>query len=583
MAPGEIEGRSVFGSPIQGKDGKVRLGQKIDGFNPLETIEKIKEIKEEALINPLKDSLKQYSEFIYPALENLKNSAYDFKKQCQNLSGMIGSTLEGINVFEQFSAQEKGAAFHEFFDVTCTRNAIKAEYSLRVEQLAKCHTIGSTQNWPSLDARLDTLNPHFDAPSTFTITCDGISKNVTLRPENTLEQVKSLLSGDSFVCHIVKKNTNPQQYSLSLVSKKEAQIITMDGSMQARDILGFHPLPIVDPDDYKAKISFMGQTVIRERNKIDDLIPGCHLSLKKMCTEEMSFSIQNDPQKIIEAVKDFTQNYNKILSDLNTHSRTETVKGELKPAKDAYLYEERTSLLELQRTVTHVQLLNIPYKNRKITLKDLGITIQSEQNPDKSSIPLMELDVKALEKILKDDHDLVKTFFSTTTDSNSHDVRVWNAPIKGSCNFRMHLNKRGDSDYLVTLTSLDDAAKTATFSSKSTYIMGPKDTPFYGISFSYTKNVELHAEITTDIRIQHGVGSIMNDAMTKVTREHGVLNQIEKNLKRSEKRIEERIKGYEDEIARYDKQEMSKLSQLYEATQQASQIERLLESMNKAH
>lgn len=229
---------------------------------------------------------------------------------------------------------------------------------------------------------------------------------------------KDLVSVD-----IVNKNTH-REVSLRALRVFDPEAV---GGFKAKN-------PVSSAAD--ALLSMDGIEVSREKNEIDDLIPGVKLSLRGASDEKVKLSVEPDREAAKEALITFVGNYNRLAAEINVLTRSdEKLVSELAYLSDEERKEMEGRLGAMQGDVTLNQLrttlqrtASAPYQTSAerdmALLSQIGISTDARRpgagaGLDPSRLRgYLEIDEKALEQALRDRLPAVKELFGNDTDGD---------------------------------------------------------------------------------------------------------------------------------------------------------------------
>ena len=180
-----------------------------------------------------------------------------------------------------------------------------------------------------------------------------------------------------------------------------------------------------------AIINFEGVQVKREKNDIDDLIPGVTLHTHDATEKQETITVKPDKEAAKNSLIEFVAKYNRLIAQINilTQKQPEIIE-ELtylseEEKKDA---ENKLGLMQADMTLTTLKgnlrrLVSAPYKPNEnaavFLLSQIGISTKSDSSAgiDRSRLRgYLEIDEKKLDNVLETEMDAVKLFFGF--DSN---------------------------------------------------------------------------------------------------------------------------------------------------------------------
>ena len=180
-----------------------------------------------------------------------------------------------------------------------------------------------------------------------------------------------------------------------------------------------------------AIINFEGIQVKRDKNDIDDLMPGVTLHAHEATEKQEKITVKPDKEAAKNSIIEFVAKYNRLLAQINilTQNRPEVIE-ELtyfsEPEKEDA--EKKLGLMQTDTTLTTLKsnlrkIISSPYKPNEdsalFMLNQLGISTKSDSSAgiDRSRLRgYLEIDEKQLDDVLETDMDAVRLFFGF--DSN---------------------------------------------------------------------------------------------------------------------------------------------------------------------
>ncbi len=180
-----------------------------------------------------------------------------------------------------------------------------------------------------------------------------------------------------------------------------------------------------------AIINFEGIQVKRDKNDIDDLMPGVTLHAHEATEKQEKITVKPDKEAAKNSIIEFVAKYNRLLAQINilTQNRPEVIE-ELtyfsEPEKEDA--EKKLGLMQTDTTLTTLKsnlrkIISSPYKPNEdsalFMLNQLGISTKSDSSAGIDRARLrgyLEIDEKQLDDVLETDMDAVRLFFGF--DSN---------------------------------------------------------------------------------------------------------------------------------------------------------------------
>ena len=182
-----------------------------------------------------------------------------------------------------------------------------------------------------------------------------------------------------------------------------------------------------------AIINFEGIQIKREKNDIDDLIPGVTLHAHESSEKQEKLTIKPDVEAVKNAIIELVAKYNRVFAQINilTQNKPEIIEeltylseAEIEDAqkKLGLMYADST-LITLKSNLR--QTINTAYKpandSKIFMLAQLGISTKSDSSGgiDMSRLRgYLEIDEKKLDEALKNNMEEVKLFFGFDSDGD---------------------------------------------------------------------------------------------------------------------------------------------------------------------
>jgi flagellar hook-associated protein 2 len=198
---------------------------------------------------------------------------------------------------------------------------------------------------------------------------------------------------------------------------------------------GFKPLtPIAQASD--AIVLMDGIEVKRTKNEIEDLIPGVTVSVRGTSDKPVKLTIEPDRKTAKEAIIGVVGNYNRLVAEINILTRTDDqiIKelAYLTPDEQKSMQERLGSLqgdVTLNQLKTSLQRTSgAPYQTSEdkglVLLTQIGVSTDSRKPGSISGVDAsrlrgyLEIDEKALDRVLQDKMVAVKELFGSDSDGD---------------------------------------------------------------------------------------------------------------------------------------------------------------------
>jgi len=284
-----------------------------------------------------------------------------------------------------------------------------------------------------------------NAASDSDITPEALGK----KTDNPIEDynVLSLTSqqGTLIPLPTLANTSEPQTFNIPLSEYGDIAGITVhnnntDKTISIEDIKVYDPKatgeyipvnPVSQAQD--AILTFEGIRIKRNKNKIDDLIPGVTLQLEDKTEKKESISIKPDTETAKNAIIEFVAKYNRLLAEINIVTSNQPAiideigyftDDERKTAEEnlGALFGD-TTLSSLKNNLRQI-VSNVYRKNADTAIRSLiqiGISTKSDTSAGLNDARLrgyLEIDEKTLDNALKNSMDDIRYLFGYDTDND---------------------------------------------------------------------------------------------------------------------------------------------------------------------
>ena len=360
------------------------------------------------------DQLREADEaqFVKPVELAIVNEE-DRKKALATIDATMTNLIDSIDALKDPSlfSQRSSTVTGTSVEVSAVVNSDTQDFTLNVTQLAtkRVEESGTFSNaaYPAdpdakYDPTVDTIANGIGIIQ-FNITGMDAAIDISVDGETTLDNLKKAINaqaGDYAEATIVQVSDG--EYNLFISSAetgaaKEISIIDADSVLKGTQLTtGMDAL--VGAEGKDAKFDFNGQSIVRESNKIDDLITGLSITLKEEGSSAVS--IKQDSESILEKIDNFVSHFNTAITELGrmTKSSLETeTRGIF--SSDSTMTAMLSSVKTMISSVSSGSMFNFGFDTDKSGKLSLDKTKFSEQ--------------------LKDNNANVKAFFAGGTYTNN--------------------------------------------------------------------------------------------------------------------------------------------------------------------
>jgi flagellar hook-associated protein 2 len=351
---------------------------------------------------------------------NTKKSVLNSVKSALSSFDDILGNLDG----DVFGNRNVTSADDSIITATADAESELGEHELKVNNLAQRSvvTVGLAQSSATDVIGAGTLSLAFeDAANDLSVTLsDGNS---------TLTDLKTAINeqhGDTVQASIIEVSSG--SFQLVLSAKDTGQALNIkdetDGASSStvagfdttfRDVAQTNSGGVARTQDGEdASIDLDGITITRASNEIDDVLNGVTLTLKKESTETVNLKVESNFDDLTEGLQEFTDGYNKVLSEIAKATNPET--GILKSDPDLNGLV-RNFQSKITRFVSNIDTLNPTRANGDDSFTSLSqIGFQTDRKTGELSFDKEEL-TEALETSFTEVKNL---FLGGYTSSNAN-------------------------------------------------------------------------------------------------------------------------------------------------------------------
>ncbi len=242
---------------------------------------------------------------------------------------------------------------------------------------------------------------------------DGTSNNINIDSDGKF--TNSLSSNkDKTIDKVLLRNQNTDRE----IELQDTEFLTKieEGGIKPKN-------PISEACD--ANVNMDGVEIQRDNNKIDDLIDGVSLNLKKESKDPVTLNIDHNYQKITDDIQAWVDSYNQTMSYLATltkpnQDRTPLSERNQQNLKDG-IYQTETSFILLKNRLRNVAIdyYKTSYGNELSVLEQIGVYTKKAGSFSSTSeewastkTGLLNIDGDRLKSVLKTKFDGVEQLFA---------------------------------------------------------------------------------------------------------------------------------------------------------------------------
>jgi len=434
------------------------------------------------------------------------------------------STISALNTareFQQFSISSTDTD-DEHFTVSADSSTQATSHTVKVMQLATYEKEAS-QGFADVDDHIAT--------GTFTITLgSGASQSVTIdETNNTLAGLRDAINNldwgededgednPGVKATVLNDGTAGTPYRLILSADESgtANTITVDTSGMA----GTDPVPTFTETQaaVDAEVVFDGVTVTSSTNRIEDIVTGIDLDLKKVDTEnEYTIDVSSNLEGIKESLQTFVEEYNGLVDYLEDKAGSDTT-------------DRDASLKQILRQLKAITYTSVASDTGYSLLSQIGISNNREGH--------LEIDADELADALEDNFEGVVgllTAYGTTENT--------------AVTFLSANENTTNGTYAIDITGLG-ASLAGTIGGYATYaygentLVGADGTPVEGLSVYFSgQTTGNYGNITFTAGVFEQFDRLIDDYLDTVD---GVIHTKEESINREMRYLAQRMERQE--------------------------------------
>lgn len=339
----------------------------IDGAGIRKNESKIKDI----------ESKKKLIQDINTKILDLQTATKDFHKALTDASKTVTASKENIA------------------SITITDDSISGNLNLDVKQLAQNKILGG-----------DKFTGPIGIEGSFEITVGDKTTKIEVTADDTINTLKKKINSDKesgVTANIVdgrltisSKESGETEITFNDTDGILNKIGILDDSGNAKNVL---------QEGQNSIFSINGIEVERNSNTIDDAIEGVTIKLQDVGT--VNFNVEEDTDKIVEAVEKFVEAYNSALSTINT---------ELTKEGGLLRGDNSLSKLKSELRASLNTLGNSMFKN----LSEIGLEMSSTNYGKNAKLEIKDKD-KLKDALLNNKSEVLNMFFTDNNDDGKVD------------------------------------------------------------------------------------------------------------------------------------------------------------------
>lgn len=357
------------------------LGLGSQGVLTNDIIDQLKEADTTSIIKPIENKIDLST--------NKQSTLSDIKKLITDLKDQIVSLSE-----PDLYKNKKSTLTGSSISVEASSSAKEQNFDLDVKSLATRDIQESAKGFAYDDALLDTQTltleigtDSFDIEVGVTDSLKSVVKMINEQTDGKIEASILNVGGDNPYKLILKSADTGADSKISVTSSEADPDKTL-----AFNRIGDEPKD--------AEIEIDGITVTRSDNSFDDLVEGVKINLQSV--GKTSIKIENDNEKLVEKMSEFTDKYNAVIEKLSSVTKYD------KENKTAGVFQGTSEIRAITSALNSILGRTISADGK--TVADFGLEPQRG-----GTLKFSESDFK---EMLKTDAGKVEDFFRGTDGEN---------------------------------------------------------------------------------------------------------------------------------------------------------------------
>ncbi len=600
-----------------GKGPAVKIGTKVDGFDPVETAEKVKEA---AVSSTTKNSetIKNNNAVVIPKLKELENRVAALKQDVSSLKNFIGmkDNDQVNNVYDLANVDYKinGEPAVNFLSITSNSDEIDktfGERSIRILKLAKTDA-RVTHAFPSvLKNDLTAITSETEQMGlTGTISINGI--DVSILATDSLSDIIQNINGAKTGA-TARFSLQGSEYKLLIQADDPVTPITFSGADSAiftdnfgfditatniQDLQALVEVDEFDPTATNDKVTF---SYYLDENQSSDIIPGATLKFLQATGnsndgfDDIKINIFRRSEDTAEKILSVFQNFNSIKQELNRNSQTDNEGNPLHAGADLFRQKIINRLNTELTSMFAMRPLN-PEEGDLLDWDDFGIKPVIPKGADIAKGTYL-IDHSTLRETVDSKFDKVKKFFGVThsiTGQEGVNFKLWSVGQNLSesitnLDITVTYSRKLDGGYTVRMQGTGQDSGTYDIYDPKTF-EGREGTVFEGISLGYSgPDLATESSISFTLKMSQGIADRMNYRLEDILYDQpedesrkGDFAQERAAIKRDNDKNAKIINDANDRAEHIVKSWSAKQGMLYQYSTKYEQFSKFLDNMYKA-
>lgn len=371
-------------------------------------------IDTESIINDMMEAHRLPLNKITQQKQYLEWQLNDYRTINRDIRAMSDNLFDTMMKSSTFMAKTVSVSNESAISIRSLNASSEFSGEIEVKQLAKA---ASWQNMGkeglTMDHKMsDLIEGLSESGSAITITTpDGQEKTIDFAADDTIKSVIEKMNKEGNVTAFFDEHTG----KIAMTAKNSGDgDIVVSGLGEGTSVEG-----------QNAKFTFNGLETERSSNTFE--INGFEITLKEVTSNPVSFSSAPDTDKVVDAVKQFVDDYNELIENLNQKVREPKYRdfpplsADQKAAmkeKEIELWEEKAMSGTLRNDPTIQSLLSnmrmalsssVETSNGRMSLADIGITTSK----DYLSNGKLEINEEKLREVISENPNSVHELFAS--------------------------------------------------------------------------------------------------------------------------------------------------------------------------
>jgi flagellar capping protein FliD len=593
----------AMGKAIIDPSGKkpVRMGRKIDGFDPLEVAE---QLKEATLAGVKKQSaaIEKNKTVVIPAISELQTKIQTLRSDAVALSNYLGVISTTPNAFKDLQATVvKSGEYTQsnYVDVTIDNRVAKAttnSMAIRIKQLATVDSrISSEYIKDQAATEITDATTALNLAGTFII--NGIPITV-VATESLNNIVSNINNAQASVQAQVIQDGSTSKFNLIINGTTLATALTFtdtDGLLATN--FGINVAPLADLNEIKAKIEYdvksgedglVTKTYYFDSNTVTGLIPG--VTLKLLCPtlnsgatyDNLNISLTENSKVVVDKIVSLFKQYNELREVLNRNLMVDNEGNPLDPEASMLRSPLIKRLSEQLDTIFNATLVG-GSSGDYFSWQDIGLEDDEAATGFQAGTYAI-IDSNKLLSAITNNFEKVKKLFGNYPVVSNTDFRVWDLgpslsdSIAGET-ITVTFKRTGDEYYAKFVCGTVDTGDVLQTSAYR--LEGPADSVFQNISIGYSGNTltDGQSKVFTLVATQGIADKVTKKLDSILDKTTGEFATEVRRVRQLNDKLKGQVEKAEKEAERIEKKWTAQAARLDAARTKYEQFSQQLENM----